>query len=98
MKDFIPLALELTEVDGFTYYLDSTILEKNQYRLSGTINTSKIDSNLNSILEDIVDDYDKYLENSELEITITFRTNVDNTYFKPEFNFTINETEIIKIT
>lgn len=97
MKDFIPLALELISLPSFSYYLDNTIFDMNQYRLSGVIDKLNISNDLHNILLNISPYYSEVHNNSDLEIVLTFRTDKDNEYFHSAFEFSINEKEITRI-
>lgn len=98
MKDFIPLALQLTKETTFDFYIVSESFEEGNYRLSASIDVSLIDDKIEDILESLSYDYKNLVQNNKLDIEITVKTDSDISYFKPEFIFSIFDTQLINIS
>ncbi len=98
MKDFIPLALSLTEDTNLDFFHELEQFDKNTYRLTGTIEEFKLDDKLHDIFINTSNDYKELYNKENNKITIIFRTNEDNSYFLSSFVFKINDKIIAQIS
>ncbi|MFI3211588.1 MAG: hypothetical protein R3Y64_11145 [Peptostreptococcaceae bacterium] len=97
MKDFIPLALQLTDCDDLEFYHESDKYSENIYRLVATIDKLNLDNEIHNMLLESNSNYQELYNIDNPKITLMFKTDETNSYFLSSIDFKINDIMITEI-